>query len=68
MAETKAAAKSDARGAAREKVRKAQQASADALKAQHDAKVELQNARFKELGESMNVKNSLGELGVTVKD
>lgn len=34
---------------------------------QHDAKVALQNARFKELGEQMNVNTALGELGMNVK-
>ena len=38
-----------------------------AEQAQHDAKVALQNAKFAELGEQMDVTKRLGELNVTVK-
>lgn len=71
MTESKAPASASGKRAA---VDKAGKARADAAidsqlaeQAQHDAKVALQNARFAELGKQMDVKTSLGELGVKVK-
>lgn len=68
----KAAAKSNA--SQRAAVDKAGEARAEAVVAsqlaeqeQHDAKVALQNAKFDELGERMDIGNRFEELGVTMK-
>jgi hypothetical protein len=61
-----AAANVAARDEAAKSVAAAQQAGADAFEAQHTAKVELQNARFAELGESLAVPSALDALGVKV--